>query len=375
MRVKIMFLLFLLLHVLGVEAQQAATSQDTISFREDLGLIIIPITYNGVVKEFAFDTGAQRTVVFSWAKEELKPTSRTIYLKSSNSSMTKLPIYKSGKVSLGTKTITKHTSIMVEDSDIFSCYEVDGILGVDIIKHFNWTIDFEKKQLIRHDASYKPATGSSWYEMSLSFTNNTPIMHTLLRGKEVTFLLDTGASDCDLNTKSLSQESLRLFETQALYSGFYDVNGVLTPTKVSKAVTAHISKEVDLSIVVSLGTKKSKLGNSLWKGVSLFLSLSSETLYVSKKELEESTYSYDGGVVFKDGTISLMTIYEGSDAWLAGIRQGDEVVKINGKAFTEFCTLDQYQRSLSAASEDIYLTFTNGKELVFKKKKRFKDQD
>lgn len=368
---KIVLLLFVSLSFLTVEAQKRGGSQDTIPFRSDLGLIIIPLQYNGIDKEFAFDTGAQRTVVFSWAKKELKRTSKTIYVNSSNGSSTKLPIYKSGKVRLGSKKITKHTSIMVADSDIFNCYNIDGILGVDIIKHFNWTIDYVNKRLIRHDNSYTPAATSTWHELSFTFKNNRPFVQTVVLGKKANFLLDTGASDCDLNIKVLSTEELALFKTHTLYSGFYDVNGVLTPTKTAMAVTAHTSKDVDLSIMASLDTKKSKLGNSLWKGSSLFLNFKKQQLYVSNQELKERRPTYDGGVVFKDGTISLMTIFEGSDAWEAGLRQGDEVLTINGKSFTDFCSLDQYQRSLSAAGQDIYLRFSNGKEMVFKKKERF----
>ena len=57
MRLKVLILLLSLVAI-NVHAQDDSVSQDTIPFRNDLGLIIIPITYNGVEKQFAFDTGA-----------------------------------------------------------------------------------------------------------------------------------------------------------------------------------------------------------------------------------------------------------------------------------------------------------------------------
>ena len=62
---KSLFFLVLCFISLTLQAQQSTVYQDTIPFRNDLGIIIVPITFNGVQKEFAFDTGAQSTVGFS----------------------------------------------------------------------------------------------------------------------------------------------------------------------------------------------------------------------------------------------------------------------------------------------------------------------
>ena len=67
---------FLLLFILLSTLLYGQRFQDTIPFRSDLGLIIIPISFNGVEKQFAFDTGAQATVAFGWAKESLKKTKK-----------------------------------------------------------------------------------------------------------------------------------------------------------------------------------------------------------------------------------------------------------------------------------------------------------
>jgi hypothetical protein len=50
--------ILLVLALLTVYVSSAQKFQDTIPFRNDLGLIIIPISFNGVEKQFAFDTGA-----------------------------------------------------------------------------------------------------------------------------------------------------------------------------------------------------------------------------------------------------------------------------------------------------------------------------
>jgi len=95
---KTIFLLFLCFVSLTLQAQQPPAYQDTIPFRNDLGIITIPITFNGVEKQFAFDTGAQSTVGFSWVADDLKRTSKTVNVKSSNASRTKMRYYKSGEL-------------------------------------------------------------------------------------------------------------------------------------------------------------------------------------------------------------------------------------------------------------------------------------
>ena len=136
-------LLFLFsIFILGtVSSQNSKIFQDTIPFRNDLGLIIIPITFNGIEKQFAFDTGAQYSVAYSWAKEKLQRTSKTININSSSGLRSKMRFYKSGTITLGSKKIRSHRILNAPKNSIFSCYQVDGILGVDIIKEFNWTID------------------------------------------------------------------------------------------------------------------------------------------------------------------------------------------------------------------------------------------
>ena len=118
---KITILLLLCCISLTLQAQKAKVYQDTIPFRNDLGIIIIPMMFNGVEKEFAFDTGAEVSLAFSWAKDELKPTSKVTNLRSSSGSRTKLRYYKSGTIQLGSREIKKHRILQGKDSDIFSC--------------------------------------------------------------------------------------------------------------------------------------------------------------------------------------------------------------------------------------------------------------
>ncbi|WP_299211067.1 pepsin/retropepsin-like aspartic protease family protein [uncultured Dokdonia sp.] len=371
MKKAILFLVICFISI-TLQAQQPPAFQDTIPFRNDLGIIIIPMTFNGVEKQFAFDTGAQVTVGFSWVDRDLKPTSKTVTVNSSNGSKTRMRYYKSGNIQLGSRKITKHRILKTTDSDIFSCYQVDGVLGVDITQHFNWIIDFEKKILIMSPPDFYPEDVKEMHALDFDFAKNRPSVFMEMNGKKIKFLLDTGARDSDINKDAYTLLSMDEYPKATFYSGFYDVNGTLTKTYSKtlqlpeiKSGTVTIAPDVDYS------TQSTKIGNSLWKDRRLFLSLKNDQLFVSDATIKNEAWSYDGAAVLKNGKMTVYRIREGSDAWEQGIRQGDEIKTFNGNVFTDFCELDKFQRQLSDEKSDFEWEFTNGKKLTIQRKKLF----
>lgn len=179
--------------ILFGEIAYTQSFQDTIPFRNDLGLIIIPITFNGVEKQFAFDTGAEHTVAYGWAKETLKKTNKTITIHSSSGLKSNMRFYKSGTVELGSRKITKHRILNAKKNGIFSCYRIDGILGVDIIKKLNWSIDYQNKRLIMYPSNYVPQHIKNMHKLDFDFQSNRPYVYLKGKANRLKFLLDTGA--------------------------------------------------------------------------------------------------------------------------------------------------------------------------------------
>lgn len=369
---KVIVLLVFCCISLILQAQKPTVYQDTIPFRNDLGIITIPIHFNGVEKQFAFDTGAQTTVGFSWVANDLKRTSKTVNVNSSNGSKTKMRYYKSGTIQLGSKKITRHRILKAQDSDIFSCYNIDGVLGVDITKHFNWTIDFEKKVLIMSPPDFYPDNVKEMHELDFDFSNNRPSVFMEMNGKKIKFLLDTGARDSDINKTAYTLLSIDQYPKAVFYSGFYDVNGTLTKTYNTAVQLPEIqSGSVTLSPAVDYGNQSTKIGNSLWKDKRLFLSLSNDKLYVSDAIIKSDSWNYDCAAVVKDKKMYVVQIREGSEAWDLGIRQGDEIKSFNGNVFTDFCALNTYQKQVSKKGKKFEFVFVNGKRITIEKKRVF----
>ena len=365
---KCTLLVTLLITSITVIGQTFTVTRDTIPFRNDLGLILVPISFNGVEKEFAFDTGAMKSVAFSWAKDEPERTSKSLKVGSSSGARTKMRLYKSGEINLGSKKISDHRILMVADSPIFSCHKIDGILGVDIIKHFNWEIDYKNNYVVMYDKTHFPTVVDTMSEMEFTFKNNRPFIETSINGGSVKFLLDTGASDSDLNNRNYRLKDLDKIPSSEALTGSFDVNGDLTQRESTIIkVPVVTSGKVTMSPVVEYNGSTSKIGNTLWKDKVLFLSLSNQRLLVSQENLDEGTMDYSCGVIFYKGSLRIGTIHKNGVAWGLGIRQGDNVLKVNGKEFSDFCSFDTYQRAYVKKGKDFKILLEKGKEITVKK--------
>lgn len=366
-------LLFLLL-VLTFGTTYSQAFQDTIPFRDDLGVIIIPITFNGVEKEFAFDTGAQITLAYGWAQDDLKSTKKTTVITSSSGLKSKMRFYKSGKIQLGSRKITGHQILNTPKNEIFSCHQVDGILGVDIMKEFNWSIDYKNKRLIMYPSNHFPKKVEEMSELDFDFKGNRPYVYLNQKGSKFRFLLDTGAGGfSNISKRKYNLTNIDELPQTSFYSGGFDVNGILTKSKpIVFKFPESTSDQVSLSPIIKYNNSKStKLGNKLWKGKSLFVSLKRKKLYVSSSKIDGQYSGYPCVVMVRKGKMKITNIQVGSEPWKMGIRQGDEVLLYDGKKFTDFCSLDQYQRKIGKAGKSFELELTNGKKVTVSKKEGF----
>lgn len=365
---KLLFLLCLIFCVQFINAQKF---QDTIPFRDDLGLIIIPISFNGVEKEFAFDTGADVTIAYGWAKETLKPTKRRIVIRSSSDRSSRWRYYKSGKINLGSRKISGHRILNAPKNEIFTCHKIDGILGTDIIKMLNWKIDYKNKILIMYPSNHFPNDIKNMHELSFYFNKRRPSVFLTKGENRFKFLLDTGAGgSSNISNKDYSLTGLEKLPQIDMFSGSFDVNGIFTSTqpKVIQFPETTSNKVKISPIIYYNDLKSSKIGNKLWRDRSLFMSLKNNKLLVSSSTVKQSWSRYSCSVSFQKGKMRIMSIRKDSEIWKAGARQGDEVLQYNGKVFTDFCGLDTYQRKTMKTGKPITITLVNGKKLSITEK-------
>lgn len=367
-------LIFFLVVNLFFEVAFSQSFHDTIPFRNDLGLIIIPVTFNGIEKQFAFDTGAQYSVAYGWPEDELKKTNKSLTISSSSNRKSRMRFYKSGVIELGSRKIRGHRILNAPNNEIFDCFQVDGILGVDIIKELNWKIDCQQKLLIMYTSNFFPKEVKQMHELDFVFERNRPFIYLKRKKNRFKFLLDTGAG----GYSNVSSRNYNLKNTEELiqsefYSGSYDVNGIFTATNPKVLQFPEMtSKSVSLLPIIFYNNQKSsKIGNKLWKNRSIFLSLNAGRLYSSSQIIRNTYIGYSVVISYQKGAMRVINIEVDSEAWNFGVRQGDEVLEIDGKKFNDFCSLDVYRRSISKTGKPFVLTLKSGKKITIEQEKSF----
>ncbi len=368
-------LLFLLLSFFSIYLSAQKRFCDTIPFRNDLGLIVIPIQFNGQEKDFIFDTGATHSIGYSWVKDELKATKKTLVITSSSTSKFRLRYYKSDTVKLASTKITKHRILGAKDSDIFSCYDIDGVLGMDIISHFNWLINYKDQYLVMFDSDFFPKeVHQNMYAVDFKYQDKRPSVFFNLLDKQIKFLVDTGASNSDIHVRYKNVvESLNINSKKETYSAFFDFNGILNTTKSVTIKFPEInSKSLKLRPIVDFSEKSSKIGNSTWSNNSIFISAKNDKFYCSVNSIDESRESYGCFFIFDNDKIVTIKVIKGSKAWEEGIRQGTEILKINEVEFSDFCDIHKFQKEIAKQKNKLKVTLNDGKTITLNRELIFK---
>ena len=283
-------------------------------------------------------------------------------------------LYKSGLINLGSRKIRSHKILNTPKNKVFSCHNIDGILGVDIIKEFNWTIDYDKKILIMYPANHFPKKTKKMHELELEFQKNRSYVFLKLKDKKLRFLLDTGAGGfSNISKKDYNLTSIDDYKQLSVQSASIGVNGILTssPAKIIQFPEVF-SKQISLKPIIYYNNQKStKIGNKLWDSTELFLSLKKKKLYNSKLKFNETYSGYSCAVMFYKGKMRVVKIQENSILWNKGLRQGDEILSFNGKKYNDFCSLDTYSRNLAKSGKSFEIELINGDKFTVSRKSYF----
>lgn len=126
---------------------------DKVPFQLRHGLVFVPVTLihhsrSIVLQNCIFDTGAAGTTFEADLVAAIgitaSPTSKIKRLATIGG-YERVFTHDVDQLSIGEAMVN---NIEIEVGDLTSKFAIDGIIGINIIQHFNWMLDFSAKQLM-----------------------------------------------------------------------------------------------------------------------------------------------------------------------------------------------------------------------------------
>jgi len=329
----------------------SATAQspriDTVAFHLDNLLLVFKGTVNGVETDFAFDTGA-----FSSVTNSTNNAASNILIKESKRKVldANQQVGKIGRVAIRELTVGRYRinnlNAVTADMSYLKCASL-LLLGQDVIKRFNWVIDFEKKLLYVSETPFSVDAGMETWP--LKYENNRPVIEYTLNGTvHKKCLIDFGFTGIfELNTSV--KEGMALYEVKkktneitTRQTASMGLMGMGKPIQQNEFLidSVYFGKTLVKRIPVAINERTdTKIGVRFFSTFCrrVILNFETNTLHLSPSGNPiVRRIPFDATVSAVNGklTISGKNMTPGSSA--ASLEIDEEVKSVNGKALPEY---------------------------------------
>jgi len=359
----------ILLIVLIINDCTFAQTHDTIKFVNVMGLMKVPIQINGIEHYFIFDTGAECTVIREDEGDKLdKTNSTTDTLNDSFDKVTIQTKYFVKSFKIGCSNLNNQSLVAFPNSSFFNCLGIEGVLGVDIIKQFDWLIDFENQYLIKIDTSSSNKDISDYFALNFYENGFRPRIKLRIGDKIIDLLFDSGS-----NTNQLDSGSFQTIkkDIKRSYNQISSASGATTFDKQTKESCFLINTQPfnnDSNKYTaefnSISVGENKIGNTYWGQNKIFLSWTKNKLLFKPINIQnKKTF----GITFKvkNDTVIVNSIVYTEQILNLGLHIGDKIKTINGRIFKDNCELLKYQ--LHNKENNLTIELLNGKQITLNK--------
>jgi hypothetical protein len=370
-------------------------------------LIIVPVELNGLNLTFLVDTGVKTTLLlnlnekdtldFNWAEKlHLRGLGGEELIEAYSSPDNELRI---GKVSHSALTVF----IVYDEKINFSPrlgVPVHGIIGYDMFKDFVVEINYSRKFIRLHDPSRFRKNLKRYDTVPLQFFQGKPYVNTVIdiEDKEIpaTLLLDNGLSDAlwlfpDNVDVRVPKRSFEDFLGLGLLGDVYGQRGKIQELKIGNTtmsgVTASFPDSLSVEGLQTYELRKGSIGGEIMRRFHVIFDYKNQELHLRRNKWFLDPYHYDmSGIVLEHSGFVMVETYEkimdpvipgsaednllimepafykkfqlkpafriarlreDSPAVQAGLQEGDEVVKVNGRKSYKM-GLDDFTRLFSS---------------------------
>lgn len=333
--------------------------------KDFLNLKLVQVEIGGELYWFLFDTGAPTLITPELADKINLKKRMSSSLRDSNSKRNKSYIGSIDEIKISGVSFTHIAAYVAPmDAAIFKCYNIQGILGANMMSHATWRVN---KMGIYVGESVRDFDVSSAVEIPI-VTNGQKSPYAAMSLDSLNFsrvLLDYGSNGGFDLTEKVFHEFDYIFDSNWVETYGY-VNTSLYGTKYDTALyqlkTLHLGEfTIDSVEVERINHNKQKIGCDIFNQYDVVLSWDSSLFYFTPAE--KSNYDYrDFGISFNlvDGEVRVTFLGEYSEALQENIHVGDKVVQLNNFIITteNFCEFLENRREI-LKGEVLYIKWIN----------------
>lgn len=344
-------------------------------------LIIVPITIGGKKYRFLFDTGAPFSISDQLQKDNnFKVVSKGNIIDSDHNRK-KVHWVQVDSISISNVLFLNQTAFIgdFDANPIMKCLGIDGIIGSNIIRQYNWTIDQEQNSL-----SLSSKIEIDTYKESVVIPFKTDFQYNIFidlyfgQTKVKNILVDYGSNgSIALNEEIFTALKEKNIIGQTFIEKGINQSGIIgKPVELKREITYSDSVKTNSlhlrNVMIQTG-KTVSIGNDLLSRFNVTIDWSNKKLYLSQSGNEIERVGSAGfrlGHTIEKG-VYIQSVIEKSDAYYKGVRPNMKVFKIDSLHFereSSFCDYVDHE-----LKDEIHLGLINlkGQRIEYQIEKTF----
>ncbi|WP_242093716.1 retropepsin-like aspartic protease [Aestuariivivens sediminicola] len=312
------------------------------------GKLIVPVVINDKMYKFLFDTGAPNLISTAIASDIVLKDSKSISVSDANQKKQLMNLATIPFLTIGNVTFKNTSALVFMDTNnlVFDCYEVDGIIGSNLLRKSIVQIRPKERIIIlTNDRKKIEIDTNKGVDLMLRGNQSSPYISIKLKSKKSAkedVLIDTGASGfydmCKANYRVLERHEVLQPVASGLGTSSIGLFGnsdqdTQYQVKIPEIeIDGHTFKNI---ATITSGDDNSRLGSDIFEYGDLTLDFIRKRVYFHPFASESNLMERHLGLTPTIENNKLVVGMIWDDSLLETVNLGDEIVKVNAIDVTQ----------------------------------------
>lgn len=348
---------------------------ETVDIHIQEGLIFVAVTIGGEEYKFLFDTGAPLSISHQLQKKYSYKVISKGNIVDSDQNRKQVSWVQIDSVEIGDVAFLNQSAFVGDFSanPTLECLNIDGIIGSNLMRQCNWTIDQDGRQLRLSD-TIDPSTEERSITLPFVTDNQYNMFVNIGIGTSTVrnLLVDYGSNgSIAVNDEIFSKlKERKTFGEIYLEEGVKQSGIVGKPIALNRKITWLDSISVHdqplYNVVLRTG-KKDLVGNKILSRFLVTIDWTTKSLHLMTRRpinAEEGSFGFRIGFTKAKG-VYIQSVIESSDAHKKGVRPDMLVAKVDALDFESGDDLCDFMRLDSDDSISLELIDSNGQRQTY----------